>query len=74
MQKKWLSLKEIPQDNASIVRSHPITGEKSIYVNRLFTVGIEGMADAEAQPLLDKLFASASQPSTSAAFVGASTQ
>ncbi|MDP7389111.1 MAG: TauD/TfdA family dioxygenase [Pseudomonadales bacterium] len=54
--------KKYPKTTHPIVRSHPITGEKSIYVNRLFTVGIEGMADAEAQPLLDKLFASASQP------------
>ena len=54
--------KKYPKTTHLIVRSHPITGEKSIYVNRLFTVGIEGMADAEAQPLLDKLFASASQP------------
>ena len=54
--------KKYPKTTHPIVRSHPITGEKSIFVNRLFTVGIEGMADAEAQPLLDKLFASASQP------------
>ncbi|MEC8481440.1 MAG: TauD/TfdA family dioxygenase [Pseudomonadota bacterium] len=54
--------KKYPKTTHPIVRSHPITGEKSIFVNRLFTMGIEGMADAEAQPLLDKLFASASQP------------
>lgn len=54
--------KKYPKTTHPIVRSHPITGEKSIFVNRLFTVGIEGIADAEAQPLLDKLFASASQP------------
>ena len=54
--------KKYPKTTHPIVRSHPVTGEKSIYVNRLFTVGIEGMTDAEAQPLLNKLFATASHP------------
>ena len=36
--------------------------EKSIYVNALFTVGIEGVAIGDASRLLDKLYATAQKP------------
>lgn len=45
-----------------IVRTHPFTGRKCIYVNEGFTIGIVGMADKEAQDLLKYLYAHCTQP------------
>ncbi len=40
-----------------IVRTHPATGRKALFVSPRFTIGIKEMDDTEAQPLLDALFA-----------------
>jgi len=45
-----------------IVRTHPYTGRKCIYVNEGFTIGIVGMPDEEAQSLLKYLYAHCTQP------------
>ena len=45
-----------------IFRTHDKTGRKATYVNRLMTVGIEGMDESEAQPLLDALFDQTERP------------
>src|SRR5438105_1530751 len=34
-----------------VFRTHEETGRKAVYVNRLMTVGVEGMDQAEAEPL-----------------------
>jgi taurine dioxygenase len=39
-----------------VVRKHPETGEKSIYINIGHTIAIQGMSNDESQPLLQFLF------------------
>ena len=39
-----------------LARTHPVTGRKALYLSARITIGIRGMDDKEAQPLLDELF------------------
>jgi len=50
------ALKENPPISHPMVKIHPVTNKKILYVNRLFTSHIEGMDSTESNELLDFLF------------------
>jgi taurine dioxygenase len=45
-----------------VVRTHPDTGRKALFVNVMHTEGLKGMTIEESQPLLQYLYAHASRP------------
>jgi taurine dioxygenase len=53
--KTFASRAPLPDAIHPVVRTHPRTGRKSIYVNELFSVAIQDMPDEEAKPLLAEL-------------------
>ena len=49
--------KSLPDQIWPLVRAHPVTGEKALYLSPRFTIGIAGLTEREADEILDVLFA-----------------
>jgi alpha-ketoglutarate-dependent taurine dioxygenase len=57
-------LKKVPQVSHPVVRPHPITGRKVLFVNEGFTIEMEGMPRPEGDALLKELCGHITRPET----------
>jgi len=57
--------RKIRGNSHPLVRTHPVTGEKALYVDSSYGIGIEGMSPEESAPLIHFLSDHATQPAFS---------
>ena len=57
-------LKKVPQVSQPILRAHPITARRVLFVNEGFTVEVEGMEQTESDALLQELCGHITRPET----------
>ena len=54
--------KNYPRAEHPLIRTHPVTGRKCVYVNQAFTTGIKELRYTEARSVLDYLFEQIERP------------
>lgn len=55
-------INSVPPVLHPVIRTHPFTGEKCIYVNEGFTQSIDGLSKAESEKILNELYAHCQKP------------
>lgn len=51
-----------PPVHHPVIRTHPVTQRKGVFVNPFFTVKIDGVSDSESKMLLDYIYAQVAKP------------
>lgn len=67
-EQKEKSYKAFPDQLHPVVRTHPQTGNRSLYVNVSFAIRFEGMTEEESLPLMQKLYDQAKLPEVQCRF------
>ncbi len=62
MKDKFIDKSEVSVASHPVVRTHPETGRRGLFVSRSHTARLEGMTEAESKPLLDFLCGHAVRP------------